>query len=86
MFDNIGTTEFVIIGVVILIFFGSSKLKEVAKGLGESGRELKKVKREFDTAMTEVKSEPEEPVTQPEKKKATKKAKTRRKEGGKNNV
>ena len=60
MFDNIGTTEMIIIGVVIIIFFGGAKLKEVARGLGESSREVKKAKNEFDNAVSEIKSPPEE--------------------------
>lgn len=47
MFRNIGTTEIIIIAAVILLFFGGKKLKELARGLGESTKELKKVKKEL---------------------------------------
>lgn len=51
MFDflkNIGLTELLIIGVILLILFGSAKVKELGKGLGESTKELKNVKKELD--------------------------------------
>lgn len=53
MFSNIGTSELIIIGVILVIFFGSQKLKELARGLGESSKEIKKIKHEMDTAFTE---------------------------------
>lgn len=48
MFNNIGTTEIVIIAVVILIFFGGKKLPELAKGIGEAIREFKKSAKDDD--------------------------------------
>lgn len=51
MFSNIGTTEIIIIAVVLLIMFGGKKLPELARGLGESGKELKKAKRELSDAL-----------------------------------
>lgn len=40
MFD-IGTTEIIIIAVVIVLLFGSKKIPELAKGLGEGIRHLR---------------------------------------------
>ena len=37
-----GTTELVIIAVVLLVLFGGKKLPELAKGLGEAIREFKR--------------------------------------------
>lgn len=59
-FQNLGTAEWLIIIFVMLMLFGKKKLMEWARGLGESGREMKKVKEEFEGAMrasdkTEVK-------------------------------
>lgn len=51
MFKNIGTVEIVIIAVVLLVLFGGKKLPELAKGLGESGKELKKAKKELTKAL-----------------------------------
>lgn len=53
MFKNIGTTELIIIFVIIFFLFGGNKLKEFARGLGESTKELKKVKKEYDDALNE---------------------------------
>ena len=53
MFKNLGTTEIIIIAVVFLILFGGKKLPELARGLGQSGRELEKAKAELEKALTD---------------------------------
>lgn len=53
MFRNLGTTEIIIIAVVLLILFGGKKLPELARGLGQSGKELKKAKAELEKALTD---------------------------------
>ncbi len=53
MFKNLGTTEIIIIAVVLLVLFGGKKLPELARGLGQSGKELKKAKAELEKALTE---------------------------------
>ena len=47
MFKNIGTTELIIIAVIILLLFGGKKIMELARGLGEAKKELKKVSEEI---------------------------------------
>ncbi len=37
-----GTQEWLIIGVIVLVLFGSSKIPQFAKGMGEGIREFKK--------------------------------------------
>ncbi len=54
---NIGSTEILIITLVIMFLFGSKKLTEWAKGLGEAGKELKKAKKEFTSAIDETDKE-----------------------------
>lgn len=49
MFSNIGTTEIIIIAVVLLLLFGAKKIVELARGMGETKKELKKVARELKT-------------------------------------
>ena len=44
---NIGSNEIILAAVVILILFGSNKLVEFARGLGEAKKELKKVGKEL---------------------------------------
>jgi sec-independent protein translocase protein TatA len=42
MLSNIGSTEIIIIAVIVLILFGGKKLPEMGKGLGEALGEFKK--------------------------------------------
>lgn len=42
MFGNLGTVEIIIIGVVLMVLFGTKKIPEFAKGLGEAGKEFRK--------------------------------------------
>ncbi len=42
MFSRIGSTELLIIALILLILFGGRKLPELGKGLGESVKEFKK--------------------------------------------
>lgn len=51
---NLGSKEILIIALIILFLFGSKKLTEWAKGLGEAGKELKKAKNEFSNAWDET--------------------------------
>lgn len=78
--NNIGSTELIIIGVVLLILFGGKKLSELARGIGESGRELKNVKKEMTDAYndTDNESKKENPPAGGKK--------TEKKKGGVSNV
>ena len=51
MLSNIGTTEFIIIGLVLVLIFGSKKITEMAGQLGESTKELSKVKKEYEKVL-----------------------------------
>ena len=42
MFRNIGTTEIIIVAVILLILFGGKKLPELGKGIGDAIKEFKK--------------------------------------------
>ncbi len=42
MLRGIGTTEIIIIAVVLLILFGGKKLPELGRGLGDAIKEFKK--------------------------------------------
>lgn len=48
MLRNIGTTEWIIIAVVILLLFGGKKIPEFFKGIGEAVREFKKSSKDDD--------------------------------------
>ncbi len=53
MFQNIGTTEILIVLVLVLILFGASILPKFGKGLGESQKEIKKAAKEFKEVVKE---------------------------------
>ncbi len=42
MFGRIGTSEVIVVLLILLLIFGGKKLPELAKGLGQAARELKK--------------------------------------------
>lgn len=46
MLQGIGTTEFVVVALVLLVFFGGKKLPELARGLGSSIKEFQKAASE----------------------------------------
>lgn len=58
MLKNIGLTELIIVGVVLILLFGRKKTKELAKDTGQAAKELKKIKNEFKETIEEIKKEP----------------------------
>ena len=42
MFKSIGTTELIIIAIILLVLFGGKKLPELGRGLGQAIKEFKK--------------------------------------------
>jgi sec-independent protein translocase protein TatA len=42
MLGNVGTTELLIIFLIILVFFGAKKIPDLASGLGKGIRSFKK--------------------------------------------
>lgn len=44
----LGTTELILIGVVVLLLFGGRKIPELMKGLGRGISEFKKAKNDVD--------------------------------------
>lgn len=48
MFKSIGTTELLVIAVVVLLLFGSKKIPEFFKGLGDAVKEFKKASKDTD--------------------------------------
>lgn len=66
MFSNIGSGEVVIVILALLFLFGGKKLPELARGLGESSKELKKVKSEINHALSDLKGDDGEDKDSPE--------------------
>ena len=56
---GLGTTELVVILIILLVLFGGAKLPGLAKGLGQSIKEFKKATNEEEKAdeSTAVKKE-----------------------------
>lgn len=48
---NISPTELLIIAAILFIFFGSRVVINMAKGAGETLKEVKKIKRSFNEAL-----------------------------------
>jgi len=48
MLRSIGTTELLIIAVVILLLFGGKKIPELFKGLGDAVKEFRKASKDED--------------------------------------
>jgi sec-independent protein translocase protein TatA len=59
---NIGTTELILILLVVLVFFGSKKIPELAQGIGKGIREFKKATREVDNDDEDSKRIDQKPV------------------------
>lgn len=43
---SIGTTEIVVVAIVLLVLFGGKKLPELARGVGDSIKEFKKAAKD----------------------------------------
>ena len=48
MFRSIGTTEWLVIGGIVLLLFGGKKIPEFFKGIGEAVREFKKASGDIE--------------------------------------
>ncbi len=46
MFKNIGTTEIIVIAILIIVLFGGKKIPELMRGIGQSIKEFRKASKE----------------------------------------
>lgn len=51
---NLGPTELIIIGVILIVFFGAKKIVNLGKTAGETTKEFKKIKKEFSNTVSEL--------------------------------
>ncbi|MGH3490536.1 MAG: twin-arginine translocase TatA/TatE family subunit [Actinopolymorphaceae bacterium] len=58
---NLGPTELIIIGVVLVLLFGATRLPQTAKGLGQALKIFKKEIRDEDKPQAD---EPPQPINQ----------------------
>ena len=52
---GLGTTELVVIGVIVFLIFGAKRIPDIGKGLGGAIREFRKVKKELSTEKQDTK-------------------------------
>lgn len=69
MLGNLGAAELFIIAILVLVFMGSKKLNELARGLGQSSKEFTKIKKEYNKALNEDYSDLEKKKKKKKKKK-----------------
>ena len=50
---KLGGPELIIIAIIAVFFFGSDKIKGVARRLGESAKEVKKFQKEIEDGVDE---------------------------------
>ena len=49
---GLGTSEIILIALVILVLFGSKKIPEMMQGLGKGIREFKKASKDIENDLT----------------------------------
>jgi sec-independent protein translocase protein TatA len=49
---GLGTSEIILIALVILVLFGSKKIPEMMQGLGKGIREFKKASKDIEEEIT----------------------------------
>lgn len=64
-FAFLGTTEIIVICVLVLILFGAKKVPELMKGVGTGIKEFKKASRDVQDEMHRSMEEEPRPTTQP---------------------
>lgn len=57
MFGNIGSTEIIIVALVLLVLFGGKKLPELSRGLSNSIKEFRKAFKEGGSDKNEEEKE-----------------------------
>ncbi|MBW1803821.1 MAG: twin-arginine translocase TatA/TatE family subunit, partial [Deltaproteobacteria bacterium] len=52
---GLGTTELVIIAIIVFLIFGAKRIPDIGKGLGGAIREFRKVKKEISPEKQDTK-------------------------------
>ena len=61
-FLNLGTTELIVILVIVLLLFGAKRLPDLARGLGRSIQEFKKASKEAENDIRQsIDEQPKSP-------------------------
>ena len=51
--NNIGPTEWIIIGLIVVILFGGAIARKLGKASGETYKEIKNIKKSFKEAVSD---------------------------------
>src|SRR5271155_5757709 len=60
---NLAGPDLIIILLIVLLLFGAKKLPELARGMGQAGKEFSKAKDEFEREVTRPPEQPPQQVT-----------------------
>jgi len=50
-FKNLSSTEVLVIALILIVFFGAGAIKKMGRISGESLKEMKKIKKNFNDAV-----------------------------------
>jgi sec-independent protein translocase protein TatA len=57
---GLGTTELIVIGVIVFLIFGAKRIPEIGKGLGGALKEFKQIKKDIGSEETSNHAEEKE--------------------------
>ena len=57
---GLGTTELIVIGVIVFLIFGAKRIPEIGKGLGGAVREFRQIKKDVAQEEEEEREEDKE--------------------------
>tara|TARA_R110002124_G_scaffold46903_3_gene140224 strand:+ start:5848 stop:6063 length:216 start_codon:yes stop_codon:yes gene_type:complete len=69
---SFGTTEIIIIAIIILVLFGAKRIPELAKGLGQGIKEFRKASNDIKKEIEESSRDIDDAVNSEETKSKTK--------------
>lgn len=53
--SNLGTPEIIVLAIIVLWLFGTDRLKDLAKGIGQGAKEIKDIKKELENPIEDEK-------------------------------
>ena len=61
---GLGTTELIVIGVIVFLIFGAKRIPEIGKGLGGAVREFRQIKKDVAKSPKPKEKNGEEPSSE----------------------
>ena len=65
---GLGTTEIIIIAIIVLVFFGAKRIPELARGLGQGIKEFRQASKDIKKEIEESSRDIDDAINQEEKK------------------